>query len=347
MTYLQCPNPRCNSFEVKSSKGFLMLDTREPFYFLTKHRKIISYVSTFALTLFFLNVYGENNLLWGFVFTFLTTMAISTVAILLFYYGRGDRYKIKSMRYECKKCKYKWQAVESFGGRRAIYRAFCNKILQDGRKAGRKQDIAIALLDLGSFAGDYDNDWPRAVTMCEEALALSQFIPDRNINGYCCRNLGEAFIMLGQYDRGLPLLEQSVNIFYQTSYWEGYGHSLELLGKGWLFLRQYDRAQQHFRMSLDFKRKMQKTNSDSSLGSIEGMAAIAAASNDMERALKLWGAAQVAREGYDAPLPQVIIPFYDYVVSAAYDRLGQSAATQALQTGRAMSVDEAIDYALA
>ena len=80
--------------------------------------------------------------------------------------------------------------------------------------------------------------------------------------------------------------------------------------------------------------------------SLEGLACAAAARGEAERAAKLFGAAQALREavGYQQP-PSERAMQEPYLV-AARSRLDEAAWEAALAEGRAMGLEQAIDYAL-
>jgi hypothetical protein len=64
-------------------------------------------------------------------------------------------------------------------------------------------------------------------------------------------------------------------------------------------------------------------------------------------AARLWGAAEALRERIAAPIPAEEIPHYQARVAGARQHLDAAAWEQAWAEGRAMSMEEAIAYALA
>ena len=83
---------------------------------------------------------------------------------------------------------------------------------------------------------------------------------------------------------------------------------------------------------------------------IFGLAAVAGARGEPGRAARLWGAAEALREEIGVvSLTQWELHAYDYEgrVSAARDMLGDEGAwEEAFAQGRAMSAEEAVEYAL-
>lgn len=81
---------------------------------------------------------------------------------------------------------------------------------------------------------------------------------------------------------------------------------------------------------------------------LEGLAAIAASEGRLERAARLWGAAEAILE----PIEVIAYPYatdrslHDRQVAAARERLDQETWTRAWAEGRAMTIEQAIEYAL-
>jgi hypothetical protein len=71
-----------------------------------------------------------------------------------------------------------------------------------------------------------------------------------------------------------------------------------------------------------------------------------AAPGEPERAAKLWGAAESLRDSLGLPLPPNELEEYDRNRAAAREALGEEAFARAGAAGRAMTVEQAIEYAL-
>jgi hypothetical protein len=81
---------------------------------------------------------------------------------------------------------------------------------------------------------------------------------------------------------------------------------------------------------------------------LEGLAAIAAREDRLERAARLWGAAEATLE----PIEVIAYPYapdralYQRQVAAARERLDGESWTTAWTEGRAMTTGQAVEYAL-
>jgi non-specific serine/threonine protein kinase len=80
--------------------------------------------------------------------------------------------------------------------------------------------------------------------------------------------------------------------------------------------------------------------------SLEGLAGLAAAQQQLERALHLAGAASAAREATGLPLPPHFQVRLNRWLGPARRRVGTKAANRAWELGRKLSLPEAIDYAI-
>src|SRR5437879_6924151 len=77
---------------------------------------------------------------------------------------------------------------------------------------------------------------------------------------------------------------------------------------------------------------------------LEGLAGIAA--DQAERAARLFGAAEALRAAIDTPLAPGERADYDRYVAATHAALGQEAFAAAWEAGRAMTLDDAMAFAL-
>jgi hypothetical protein len=81
-------------------------------------------------------------------------------------------------------------------------------------------------------------------------------------------------------------------------------------------------------------------------GSLEGLAGVAGLQEQPERAARLFGAAEALRLVAGKPLPPAYRAAYECDVAAARAQLGEATFAAAWAAGQAMTIDEAITYAL-
>jgi predicted ATPase/DNA-binding SARP family transcriptional activator/DNA-binding CsgD family transcriptional regulator len=159
-----------------------------------------------------------------------------------------------------------------------------------------------------ALAMSYEGDYERSAALAREALAIYRELGDRRGISLCHIDLGFIELIRGNHERAAPLLEESVRV---------------LRGSEDKFCLAYG---------------------------IFGLAAVAAARREPGRAALLWGAAESLREEIGVvSLTQWELRAYDYEgrVSAARNMLGgEGAWERAFAQGRAMSAEEAAEYAL-
>jgi DNA-binding CsgD family transcriptional regulator len=80
---------------------------------------------------------------------------------------------------------------------------------------------------------------------------------------------------------------------------------------------------------------------------LEGLAPVAHGLGDFTLAGRLFGAAEALREVLDVPLPPTEVAVHSREVAALRGRLGAAHLRSAWETGRAMTLDQAIAYARA
>ncbi len=79
---------------------------------------------------------------------------------------------------------------------------------------------------------------------------------------------------------------------------------------------------------------------------LEGLGGVAAGQNRAERAARLWGRAETLRGQLGAPLPLADRAWYEVAVAHSRAVVGEVAFAAAWEKGRAMSLEQAIAYAL-
>jgi hypothetical protein len=83
------------------------------------------------------------------------------------------------------------------------------------------------------------------------------------------------------------------------------------------------------------------------VSSLHNLAEVACSRKNYERGARLFGAAEALREMVGAPLPKAKRANFDRYIEEARDTLGRADLKAAWSEGRVMSLDQAIEYALA
>jgi len=210
------------------------------------------------------------------------------------------------------------------------------------READDKIGIADVLIELGAisaFLGDHERareQWEEGVVLCRE---LGYGLQLANLLG----NLGLMYLLEGDYERGAALNEEAAALSRERGYKGGIAFSLDM--QGWVALLQgdHERAGISYRESLTLCKEL--GDKQIAVGSLDGLACISAAEEASERAAKLFGAAEVLGEAVGPLTPEEDALRAPYLVMAR-SQLDEASWRAAWVEGRAMSMNQAIDYAL-
>lgn len=246
-----------------------------------------------------------------------------------------------------------------------------------------RHGMAIALIGLGNVAtevGDYES----APELFEEGLALMRQIEDHQGIAHALRNLGWCAMRPGDYALAEDYLEQALDQFRQLG--DSMGIASTLSGLGEVAIRQgaYESAQELLTESLSLRRQLgNKWGIAASLGSLgwvalrqgdipgarahlaeslgvrteiddvggiawclERLAEAAGEEGEIERQVRVFGAAAALRESVRAVIDPADQPAYEATLDAARTTLGERAFVAAWDAGRRLTRDEAIAHAL-
>jgi non-specific serine/threonine protein kinase len=188
--------------------------------------------------------------------------------------------------------------------------------------------------------GDYD----QAVSLYEESVALFRAIGNKWEVPGPLSGLGLAAAARGDYVRATALLEESLALSRDKGPRVG---PTPLLRLGRVVFRQgnYERAAALFKESLVLRKE--RGDKDGVAACLDALAGVAVTQGRPERAARLFGAADVLRETIHTVVPQAQREEYDRNMATLRARLDETALAAAWAAGRAMTLEQAIDDALA
>jgi predicted ATPase/DNA-binding CsgD family transcriptional regulator len=214
------------------------------------------------------------------------------------------------------------------------------------RKADDKVRIVEALFQLDG-ATDSLGDTAGAKEICEEGIALCREVGyTYRLSGFLL-SLGYHLMLEGDYKRGAALNEEAAALCREHGYKSTLNYALDNLGWATLLQGDHERARTFYEESLMLSNELgDKMNAANSL---EGIACISGAQGEGLRAARLFGAAQALFEAVGAVAFELTPEEYawrePYRV-AARSQLGEAEWGKVLSQGRAMGMEEAIEYAL-
>lgn len=262
-------------------------------------------------------------------------------------------------------------------------RAVLEESLSIWEEAGESLGIAEALNNLGAVA-KHQGDFASARQYHEKSLAIRRRSADQRSIAVSLHNLGEVYLSEGKYARARAALRESLKLFRQVGHTMGVADSLSNLGVAAEYQGDYAEARTCYEEALNNRRDRQEpmgtAESLYNLGqlaarqgeyaqahsyhaeslavrkklgdrmhiadSLEAFGVLAAGNRKPNRAARLLGAARSLRKEINAPVSPAKQEKIDLAISRTRSELGQGAFTKEWDKGQAVSLDQAIDYAL-
>jgi len=212
------------------------------------------------------------------------------------------------------------------------------------RELGRRGGVAARLHNLGNVAcarGDFE----RAIALLEESLAIRRELGGTYSTALTVGGLGLVWLYQGNHDRALPYFEESLSLFRQLGHTYGIPWSLYYVGRLALLRGDNGAATSLLLESLAGRRRLEDRRGIAQ--SLEGIAALAVARRQTERAIRLFAAADRLRTSIAAPLAPAERTAYERDVALACAQAAESTFESVWAEGRAMTLEQTIDLALA
>lgn len=236
--------------------------------------------------------------------------------------------------------------IALFQGEHRAAKGFLEEGLALYRELGDKEGIASSLIYLGFVAVLSQRDLETVPALHEEAMGLKSEIEDRRVLANLLLFSGLVAVSQRDMERAIALTEESLALFRQIGDLQGVGHCLNNLGLATLNQADYDRASLLMRENLqiawesDYKLAIQY--------SFFGLAGVATSRTQPARAARLWGAAEAMGETSGIQLSPLARSHtnYDGYLAAARAGLDEAAFTAAWAEGRAITPEQAVEYAL-
>ena len=196
------------------------------------------------------------------------------------------------------------------------------------------------LADVARAEGDYEE----AAALYQDSLAFAQKLGDKYHTLWALHNLGELARYQRDYVRAAALYDESLGIARDIGYTSGIASMLNRLGEVAQAQGDDARATALHRESLSVFHDLGQKR-DSAL-CLDGLAWVAEAQGHARRAAVLYGAVAALREATGAQEPPLDRANYARSVDRVRDRLGDGAFAEAWAEGRALTLEQAIAYAL-
>jgi predicted ATPase/DNA-binding SARP family transcriptional activator len=203
--------------------------------------------------------------------------------------------------------------------------------------------LAYALFTLGMFDVDQEN-YKAARRWLEESLALWRSAGDSGGIGRALRGLGMAQLNEGDVVAARRTLEECLTLMRATK--DTYGVAVTLSYLGLAVLRQRDYAAARPLLQESLAAMWQLENKIGVVEALEGLAGVAAQTEQPARAARLFGAAEALRVAVGAPLSPADRTFIEPDLIAARSQLDAAVFDDAWAAGATLNLDQLVSYAL-
>jgi non-specific serine/threonine protein kinase len=213
------------------------------------------------------------------------------------------------------------------------------------RALGDQRGIAMTLGSIGAVAevrGDYETS--RALQ--EESLAIQRGLGvDRPSIALMLNNLGEVSLRQRDYGTSRARLEEGLAIYRELGNQWGIALCLTNLGRLASTEADYPGALRFLKQALLIQRDLRDLATMTL--SLQELGYVSFARGCPLDAARLWGRSELLREEIGFPLPSIDVPDYRERVASARVAMNDDAAFDAAwMEGRAMTVEQVIEYAL-
>jgi non-specific serine/threonine protein kinase len=226
----------------------------------------------------------------------------------------------------------------------AAARALSEECATIHRKTGNQPGLAQELFFLGRMTELIEGPHAAARSFQEESVAIWRAVGDKRGLATALYFLGSSLAAQGDEARARTLQEESVALYRESGGTWNIATPLGYLGYQALRQGNYEESRSFFSESLTLARGWHKWGI---AWRLEGFAGLAVKEEEPARAARLYGAAQALLDSIGARLDSIDRLGYDQYVASAREQLGEAAFAREWATGRAMTVEQAIKYALA
>jgi ATP/maltotriose-dependent transcriptional regulator MalT len=209
----------------------------------------------------------------------------------------------------------------------------------------RHTHLTAAALDVVGRAYYCEGDFKRAQRVLGESLALSKELGHQQDVADTLNQLGLVAYYQGEYRQAIYMVEAALAVSQTLKHRTGHAKALSTQAE--IALAQGDPARARAILLESLTLFQQLGMKLPIVRSLEIMGTIEAGEHQAACAVRLLAAAEALREALGAPLPPPDRPTYARALAAAREQLGKRAFATAWDEGRALSLDQAVDLALA
>ncbi len=226
-----------------------------------------------------------------------------------------------------------------FQGDDAAARPLYEQALMIWRELKDKRGISISLVGLGTLALNR-GDFAEARTLHEKGLAIRRELGDKWGIAGVLNAFGLALGCAGEHERARAVLEESLALHRELGNKQGSAFALLIAGFVALRQRHYRDSTGLFEESLALFRE--EKNKQQTAGCLAGLAQVATAQGQLDRAARFFGAAEALYETIGASMWSFNRADYERDLAAVRAQLGEEAFAAAWEEGRTMTPEQVI-----
>jgi predicted ATPase/DNA-binding SARP family transcriptional activator len=211
------------------------------------------------------------------------------------------------------------------------------------REIGDKSGIASSLNSLGDLYIE-QGDYASAHRLYEESLEIFREVGNKNGIAYSLSGLGSVLCAQGDYASAHGVFEESLVTFREVGDKSGIASTLNGMGIVARHQGDYSSARAQYEKSLAIFRELGDWSWIAFC--LEEFASLAVREERGERSVRLWGCAADLRDALGIPMSVPDRKKRESEQAAVCASLGEEAFAEALEAGRAMTWEQAVDYAL-
>jgi len=216
--------------------------------------------------------------------------------------------------------------------------------LQWGQQDKDSQEASLLLAGSLCLFWDIHGYWSEGREHLQAALSQEAAYKKTKARAKALNGAGNLAYRQGDYATARALYEESLAIRRELGDKNGIADSLSNLGEMAKEQGDYAAARALYEESLAIRREL--GDKYGIAYTLEAIAELAAAQGQSEPAAKLWAAADALREAIGSPLPPKEKEELDRNVALMRASLGEEAFAAAWEQGQAMTIEQAIEYAL-
>jgi predicted ATPase len=211
------------------------------------------------------------------------------------------------------------------------------------REVGSLRGMALSFLCLGA-AWRQRGELERATQLLEEALTMFRETGEQALIAAVLNHLGFTFLFQGDLERAKATSEEAAAMFRLQKHTSYLSDALDNLG--WVALLRGDSERARALYIESMQLCLERGDKLGAHEDLEGLACVAAARGETERAARLFGASEALHEAMGIPQESGERALQEPYLATARSQLDERSWQEVWAEGRAMTLDEAISYAL-